>query len=478
MSRLYTLSLTAAQHERLKRHLFPGDGLEAVAVALCGRREGDRRHRLLVREIHPIPYEMCSVRSRAQVRWPTDAIVDLLEEASKKRLSVVKIHSHPSGYHRFSDLDDESDRPLFPAVRGWVEHAIPHGSAVMLPDGEMFGRVMAPNEPDFRPLDIINVVGPDLHYWYADAANAQLPSFVASHAQAFGAGTTERLRRLTVVVVGCSGTGSPVIEQLVRLGVGTIILVDDDRIKDRNVNRIINSTMQDAREQKLKVDAIGEAINRIGLGTRVIRMTANLWTPAVVRIVAQADLLIGCMDTIDGRYLLNRLATYYTLPYFDLGIRLDAVPEGKDKGRIREICGSVHYLQPGGSSLLSRGLYTMKDVADAGLRRRDPAAFAEQVKAGYIRGVQEHRPAVISVNMYAASLAINDLLARLHPYREESNQNIASIEFSLSSLEIFTEPEGEPCDTLKNYVGKGDVQPLLHLVELSETVDELQEVSA
>ena len=35
--------------------LFPGDGREAVAILLCGRRDGDRRHRLVVRDIHGIP---------------------------------------------------------------------------------------------------------------------------------------------------------------------------------------------------------------------------------------------------------------------------------------------------------------------------------------------------------------------------------------------------------------------------------------
>lgn len=46
-------------------------------------------------------------------------------------------------------------------------------------------------------------------------------------------------------------------------------------------------------------------------------------------------------------------------------MRLDAVPNGPDKGCIREVCGTVNYLQPGRSSLISRGLFTMADVAAA-----------------------------------------------------------------------------------------------------------------
>ena len=46
-----TLALTGDQHEFLRRHLFPGDGNEAAAILLCGRRDGDRRKRLAVRDI-------------------------------------------------------------------------------------------------------------------------------------------------------------------------------------------------------------------------------------------------------------------------------------------------------------------------------------------------------------------------------------------------------------------------------------------
>lgn len=51
------------------------------------------------------------------------------------------------------------------------------------------------------------------------------------------------MRRLSIAIIGCSGTGSPVVEQCMRLGAGELVLVDDDRIEDRNINRILNSTM-------------------------------------------------------------------------------------------------------------------------------------------------------------------------------------------------------------------------------------------
>ena len=90
-----TLAFSGDQHDHLKSFLFPGDGKEAVAILLCGRRDGDRRHRLVVREVHGIPYDDCTVRTPVQVTWPPDYIVPVLERAAAERLSVVKVHSHP-----------------------------------------------------------------------------------------------------------------------------------------------------------------------------------------------------------------------------------------------------------------------------------------------------------------------------------------------------------------------------------------------
>jgi hypothetical protein len=461
-----TLTLTEGMHAELKAHLFPGDGKEAVAFALCTRRAGDRVHRLLVKEIFNIPYDDCFERAPLNVRWNTDSIVPLLEKAEKSKLSVVKIHSHPSDFPQFSTTDDAADADLLPAIGGWVEAAVPHGSAIMLPSGRMFGRCKL-GRAEWTSLERVMVVGDDLRIWHRDLLEDFRGEFGASHAQLFGEKTIEELGQLSVAVVGCSGTGSLVIEQLARLGIGTLVLVDPDIMSIRNINRIPNTYMTDAESSRFKVEVLAERIRLFGLGTKVVPIAKNLWTVESVKAVAQCDLVFGCMDSIDGRFLLNSLASHYLLPYFDLGVRLEAVTEGLNAGQIKQVCGTVHYLQPGKSSLISRGLVDLKEVAEAGLRRNDPAAHAQQLKDGYISGVQEQRPAVITVNMYIAALAVHEFLCRLHPYREQPNSDFASLEFSLRSMEFFPESEDAVCSVLLPSVGKGDVAPFLGLTELS-----------
>ena len=457
------LRMSGRQYDSLRAHLFPSDGKEAVAVAFCGRSHGRDTHSLCVQDIVLIPYGACSERSANRVTWPTSLLVPSLKEATKRQWAVVKIHSHRSDYRQFSEYDDESDKQLFNSVYGWMDSDLPHASAVMLPDGQIFGRVVGP-DGEFQPLSLIAVAGVDLQYWHEDVLDSDVPEFMFRNAQAFGKGTTMRLRRLTAAVVGCSGTGSPVIEQLTRLGVGRLILVDPDKIEEKNLNRILNATMDDAIAGRFKVHVAADAIARMQLGTAVVAVPENIINPKVVKLIAESDVVFGCMDGAEGRNLLNRLATFYCIPYFDMGIRLEA----DDKCGISQMCGSVNYLQPGGSSLLSRKVITLEDIAAEGLRRTDPAAYKDQLRAKYIKGVQEDRPAVISVNMHYASLAVNEFLARLHPYRDDGNDEFAQYGSSLTQSRFFQSVDGEPCRSLSRHVGRGDTTPLLDMPSLSE----------
>ncbi|MCB8878459.1 HesA/MoeB/ThiF family protein [Acidisoma silvae] len=456
------LRMTKRQQHALKVHLLPGDGLEAVAVALCGRRCGDAVHALSVLDILPIPYDECSVRRSDRVTWSTRRMIPLLERAAKYDLAVMKIHSHPGGYRAFSSVDDESDDDMFNSVYGWTDSAYPHVSAVMLPDGEMFGRAILPDGSK-QPLEAISVVGDDIQI-FTPATSAATPSFVRRHAQMFGAGTVSRLRSMSAAVVGCSGTGSPLIEQLARLGFGRLVLIDPDVVEEKNLNRILNSTREDSYLERPKVEVMARSIAAMGFGTDLKIIRADLGTPVGIKAVAQCDVLFGCMDGVEGRAILNRIAAFYTIPYFDLGVKLEA----DGKGGIDEAVGAIHYLRPDGDTLTDRRVYTQQQLMAEGLKRTDPAAYRDQVARGYIRGVPEDRPAVISINMQVASIAVNEFLARLHPYRLDDNASTAIVRVNFVGSEVIRSEEGEPSGMFSKWVGRGDTTPLLNMPALSE----------
>lgn len=456
--------MTGLQHAQLQQQLYPGDGNEAVALVLCGRHQGNHRHILTVSEIIPIAPESYYSRLPLQVSWSTAGLPAILKKAAHKGMGLLKIHSHPNGQDQFSPTDDNADRELFASVFGWMENDLLHASAVMLPDGRIFGRSVQA-DLTFAPLAAVAVAGDDLQFWFAnEQPSLFLPEFTRRQAQAFGRGTIELLRRLSVAVVGCSGTGSPVTEQLARLGIGKLVLIDPDRVEEKNLNRILNTTMSDAKRGRSKVQVLAHAIEQMGFGTQVIALETNLQNPQAIQAVAECDVVFGCMDSIDGRHVLNRLAVFYNLPYFDVGVKL--VADGK--GGVEQICGTVHYLQPDRSSLLSRGVYSQEHLLAAALKKANPQVYAERLREKYIVGVQEERPAVISVNMMFAAFAVNEFLARLHRFRDDSNEWFAVTRYSLTQGQFYQEPESEPCPVLARHVGRGDTTPLLDLPELSD----------
>lgn len=445
-------------YARLRAVLFPGDGCEAVAIVLAGRHAAGDRDVLLVHEVIPVPHSAYKVRTPDRVTWSTEFLSPLLEQANKRGLSIIKFHSHPSGFAEFSVTDDQSDRELFGSIHGWVDGVTLHASAILLPDGALVVRAVLA-DGTFQRFDRVTVIGDQIQTteFMAEPAG-ELPAYAARHALALGEVTTQLLRKLRVGVVGSSGTGSFVIEELLRLGVGEIVVVDPDVIEDVNINRILNSTMADARAALLKVKIVERTAAILGTGVCIKPIALDLAQRESVVALAGCDAVIGCMDSHDGRRLLNRIATFYVIPYIDVGVRIDA-----KAGRIDHISGAVHYIQPGQSSLLSRGVID-NDIANAeALKRVHPDLYRERLNQGYIRGAADvSRPAVISINGTFASMAVTELLARLHHFRED-DASLAEQRLCVTDGYYSTKGEGDPCEWLQDHVGRGDVEPLLDM---------------
>ncbi len=95
---------------------------------------------------------------------------------------------------------------------------------------------------------------------------------------------------------------------------------------------------------------------------------------------------------ITGRFAMNLVSTYHIIRIIDVGVMLDAVGEGDAAGRIRDIFGTVHYIVPGRSSLISRDVISLRTVAQEGLAEADPQAEEQQVRDKYFRGLNVSRP--------------------------------------------------------------------------------------
>lgn len=455
----YTLTMTQRVHEQLQRHLFPGDREEAAAVLLCPRVPG-KRQRLLVRHVIPVPYASCSRRDDESITWPSDYIEQGIDLAERRQLTLILIHSHPDGTPQFSTVDDRSDQEIIPCI--FAAHGALHGTAVMLPNGFIFGRFYS-SEMKSKPIDLVNVVGTDLLYFWG---NDQ--SRTVKRPMAFTSAMTAELGRLTACVIGVSGTGSIVAEQVCRLGFGRVILVEFDKVENKNLNRILNTVKMDAAAKLPKATVFAERANQYRTEPYVVPIDADVLSRRAVLAAAEADVLFSCVDKLRARSVADRLAQAFLLPLFDVGVGISTRKTPEAEVVIDEVTGRIDYIQPDGSSLFDRGVYSPATLAAEALLETDTEAHADQVRRGYIDDVPEQAPAVITLNMRAASACVMEFITRAYRFRQESNSRYARTRFMLAeAIEDFTAQDEFPA-RVSPLVAQGDEEPLLGLPALAE----------
>lgn len=461
----YKLRINGDDYQQLKTHLLSNNGCEAVAVALCGRAFFNNISILTVNKVVLIPHEECECQED-YIYWKTTRLKPLLEHASKYDMGILKIHSHPGGYPNFSLQDDVSDQDLFSSiVGGWCESEHPHASAIMLPDGEIFGRVFL-SDLSIAPLNSVMVVDEEIKIFQHLDTNKNEEHSVRT-IQTFGEGTYKRLRQLKIGIVGCSGTGSIVIEELMRYCVGHLVLIDPDSIEEKNLNRLVNTKNNSSSLGKLKTEFYKNIIEETNLGTTVTAYPVNLYNSIdAIRDISTCDIIFGCVDSVSGRHLLNRISSFYLIPYFDIGVSIHA----DGKGGIEKIASSVNYLQPGKSSLLSRKSYSMKDCDSELMHIYNPKQYRQELREGYVKNVFVEKPAVISINSSISSFAVLEFLNRINPFKNEPPSSFSKVTIDLSENCIFNSPESDyQVDVnLKKYVGRGDMNPLLDMPLLSK----------
>ncbi len=450
-----TLAMAGVTHEELVRHLFPGDYLESAALLVCARVPGPRV-RLVVRDLVKVPHDSCR-RQKDWIAWPGRFLEEALDIAIDREDSIIALHSHPLGNLAFSKADDKSDLIVMPSLLHGCARS--HGSAIMTPNGAVRARMYSP-DMTCTPIDLVTVIGHEVRFWWDVDPSTRAPSPLA-FTSAMGA----NLSRQIACVIGVSGTGSIVAEQLSRLGFGRVILIDYDKIEIRNLNRILNSTIAHADASTLKVDVFAKSIGSHRGPDVANPIGKSILTREAVLAASQSDVVFSCVDTLEGRRVADLIASAFLLPLIDVGV---AIPIRNSKGdiSIADVCGRVDYIQPGRSTLLDRGVYSPESLRAEYLRRVDRNSFEQERDAGYIQGLQDEAPAVITLNMAAAAAAVNEYIARAYPYRVDPNERFARTIFSLMTREEDHYSESLFAATNEVFA-RGDQEPLLGLPSLA-----------
>ena len=455
------------RHDQYLRKLLLSGNEERAAYVLCRRAvstrnafETERATVLVSVEIVQIPDSEIVSSSSAHIAWNTDNFVRLVCRAERDDLILCIAHSHPPDYFKFSSQDDTNERELFRyAFERSDRPETVVGSILYCPEGQIKARVWEKALKDPIACGKISVVGDRLRVY----DDSETRPFLARQVLALGAEFVKVLRGLRVAVVGCGGTGSPTATMLARLGVGELVLIDDDLVDATNLNRMFGARQADADAGARKVDTLARSITELGLGCKVRTHFGLIFSAELRDTLKSCDVIFGCTDDHQGRMFLNRFAYFYSVLVIDVGLHI--APGGQ---ALKHIDARVSLLRPGVPCLLCRDEVSAERARADSVRRSNPAEYSRLKAEAYIDGEGNPSPSVITFTTEAATMGVNALLQAIAAFRGEKSTHasiIRLIHFGSEELypKLLSRDGCKICSTDRVW-GRADVEPFLDMV--------------
>lgn len=131
--------------------------------------------------------------------------------------------------------------------------------------------------------------------------------------QDFGVENQLKLRDAKVLVVGAGGLGCPALLYLTAAGVGTIGVVDSDKLEVSNLQRQILYTIHDIGRNKAA--AACERLSLLNPFSALVSHPVRLTSGNALNILSQFDLVIDGTDNFPTRYLINDACVLLDKPF-------------------------------------------------------------------------------------------------------------------------------------------------------------------
>jgi hypothetical protein len=453
MNRLALLQVDVDELHDLLRAAEPHEG---GAFLLLREGKGIAGRRLLAADPILPPDDAWERQSEGQLRPSARWISAAISKAINNNAGLLFIHSHPGPEHPmgFSARDRSAIASLASTIGPILDG--PFAAAVM--NRERWAACIV-DDGELVPVPSIVSVGRALRILNPQQNNALGSRTVDSELdvrQRDALGTVhDLLQQLDIAVVGVGGLGSPIAEQLVRMGAGSVTIIDHDLLDTpSNVRRVVGSTAADlhATTPPPKVDVVGRHLDQLGLGRPVNRINGDVRHERTFRALLDADVVISATDTHGSRAVLNDLASTYLLPVIDVGVQAGGRKNGDLVALVAEIC----VLTPVSPCLWCRERISAEVIRAENL---PPEQRDQLVREGYlVGGVGRPAPSVMALTALGAGLATCALLALL-----SSEGDVCPAGYWVDGL-MGDAAETKPTEPLatcrcRSRIAAGDTQP-------------------
>ena len=189
-------------------------------------------------------------------------------------------------------------------------------------------------------------------------------------------------------------------------------MVDFKLADESNMNRLVTATAADIGTPK--VILARRLIKSVVPTSHVDSLQENLRSPQALDALKGVDVIFGCVDNDGARLVLNELALAYRIPYFDIGVGIDATD-----GVVSEAGGQVAAVVPGGPCLNCMGLI---DREEASYFLASPEEQEFRRAHGYVEGMDVPAPSVVSLNGSAVNAAVTEFAVYISGIRSVNHR--------------------------------------------------------
>jgi len=200
----------------------------------------------------------------------------------------------------------------------------------------------------------------------------------------------DKLAKSRVLVVGAGAIGNEVLKNLALLGIGTVYVIDFDRVELTNLARSVLFRPSD--QGRPKAEAAADAMRTLNPDTEVVPLLADVVHEVGLGLFQHVDVVIGCLDNREARLWVNRCCWKTTTPWVD--------------GGIQEINGVVKVFVPPDSACYECAM-TENDYRLINLRYSCPLLRREDLLSGKV-------PTAPTIASIIAGIQVQEALKLLH----------------------------------------------------------------
>ncbi|XP_033342446.1 ubiquitin-like activating enzyme 5 [Megalopta genalis] len=194
----------------------------------------------------------------------------------------------------------------------------------------------------------------------------------------------EKIRELTIAIVGVGGVGSVTAEMLTRCGIGKLILFDYDKVEMANMNRLFFQPYQAGQS---KVEAAAKTLQYINPDVDIETHNYNLTTvdhfDHFMETISKSsltggpvDLVLSCVDNFEARMAINTACNELNQKWFESGVSENAVS------------GHIQFIIPGETACFACAppLIVAENIDEKTLKRDGVCAASLPTTMGIVAG--------------------------------------------------------------------------------------------